>query len=157
VVTTREIADAFDNGMEYFNTYGGNPVSCAIGKAVLEVIEQEELQQRALEVGGALRSGLEELADHYDLIGDVRGHGLFLGFELVDDRDTLQPAAARASRLVERMRHWGFLLSTDGPLHNVIKIKPPLQISEGDAYQTLQALDEVLSESALQPGAGMGR
>ena len=151
VATTREIAEAFDNGMEYFNTFGGNPVSCAIAGAVLEVLEREELQRRALEVGGTLRQGLEELADTHSLIGDVRGHGLFLGFELVEDRETLEPAAAKAKRLVERMRCWGFLLSTDGPLHNVVKIKPPMQISEGDVHQTLAALDEVLNESALQP------
>ncbi len=145
VVTSHEIADAFANGMEYFSTFGGNPVSCAIGLAVLDVIEEEQLQQRALDLGVRLREGLARLMDEFPLIGDVRGVGLFQGFELVRSRTTLEPAALEASRLVNRMRDRGFLLSTDGPLHNVIKIKPPMVLTGDDIDMTIRHLRAVLS------------
>ncbi|HUF51310.1 MAG TPA: aminotransferase class III-fold pyridoxal phosphate-dependent enzyme [Longimicrobiales bacterium] len=144
VVTTPEIAASFANGMEYFNTFGGNPVSCAAGLAVLDVIAEERLQQRALEVGTRLNGGLAELKSEHELIGDVRGRGLYIGMELVRDRDTLEPAADEAARVIERMRERGVLLSTDGPLHNVIKIKPPLQFAAADADLVVARLDEVL-------------
>ncbi len=139
VVTTREIAASFDNGMEYFNTFGGNPVSCAVGLAVLDVIREEGLQENARVTGEYLMAGLRDQAHHDPLIGDVRGQGLFIGVELVRDRETRQPAAAEASALVNRMKDRGILLSTDGPYHNVIKIKPPIVFSRRDA-------DRVLSE-----------
>jgi 4-aminobutyrate aminotransferase-like enzyme len=145
VVTTAEIAQAFHNGMEYFSTFGGNPVSCAVGLAVLDVIEQEQLQQNALRVGEHLKAGLAGLMARYPIIGDVRGLGLFLGIELVRDRKTLEPAAEEASAIVEQMKQRGILLSTDGPLHNVIKIKPPIVFTEGDADFLVAALDQVLS------------
>jgi 4-aminobutyrate aminotransferase-like enzyme/Ser/Thr protein kinase RdoA (MazF antagonist) len=145
VITTREIADSFANGMEYFNTFGGNPVSCAVGLAVLDVIRDDELQQNALEVGQYLRGGLRELQARHSLIGDVRGLGLFTGIELVRDRETLEPADREAAAMVERMKDRGVLLSTDGPLHNVIKIKPPLVFSHADADFLVEQLDEVLS------------
>ncbi|MCZ6915563.1 MAG: aminotransferase class III-fold pyridoxal phosphate-dependent enzyme [Gemmatimonadetes bacterium] len=147
VVTTPEIARSFDNGMEYFNTFGGNPVSCAIGLAVLDVIEDEGLQERALAVGGRLKKGLEELGARHQAIGDVRGLGLFLGVEMVSDRSSLAPAAELAGSVVEGMRDRGILLSTDGPLHNVIKIKPPLVFSADDADRLVESLDEVLEET----------
>ena len=146
VVTTPEIADSFNNGMEYFNTYGGNPVSCAVGLAVLAVIKDEKLQENALQVGHYLKAGLEELKAKYALIGDVRGLGLFIGVELVLDRETLAPAAAEASYIVERMKEHGILLSTDGPLHNVLKIKPPLVFAEEDADLLVRTLDKILGE-----------
>jgi len=151
VVTTPEIATAFDNGMEYFNTFGGNPVSCAIGLEVLRIIEDEGLQENATRVGGRLETGLRSLMDRHPIIGDVRGRGLFLGLELVADRETREPAAAHAARTVERMRDRGILLSTDGPAHDVIKIKPPLVFSEADANLVLGRLDEILSESWAKP------
>ena len=92
VVTTPEIATSFANGMEYFNTFGGNPVSCAVGLAVLDVISREGLQEHSLRVGQHLKSRLAQLLDPFSLIGDVRGEGLFLGIELVLDRSTLEPA-----------------------------------------------------------------
>ncbi|GAB4581503.1 MAG: hypothetical protein Fur0022_42500 [Anaerolineales bacterium] len=144
VVTTREIAAAFHNGMEYFNTFGGSPVSCAVGLAVMEVIEEEELQAHALEVGNFWKAGLEELKERYPLIGDVRGSGLFLGIELVRDRETLEPADKEASEIVERMKERGILLSTDGPLHNVIKIKPPMVITREDVERVVEALGVAL-------------
>lgn len=146
VVTTTEIADAFDNGMEYFNTFGGNPVSCAVGNAVLDVVRDEGLQENALEVGGYFLEGLRSLASRHRLIGDVRGRGLFLGVELVRDHTTLEPAADEAARIIERMKDAGILLSTDGPLHNVLKIKPPMVITRGDVDRVVETLDRVLGE-----------
>jgi 4-aminobutyrate aminotransferase-like enzyme/Ser/Thr protein kinase RdoA (MazF antagonist) len=151
VVTTPEIASSFANGMEYFNTFGGNPVSCAVGLAVLDVIADEGLQLRALRVGGQLLAGLRELAARHVLIGDVRGRGLFVGVELVHDRETREPAGRHASYVVERMRDHRILLSTDGPDHNVIKIKPPLQFSAADADRLVATLDVVLAENAARP------
>ena len=150
VVTTPAIAAAFANGMEYFNTFGGNPVSCEIGLAVLDVIRDEGLQERALRVGGRLRRGLELLAERHPIVGDVRGLGLFLGIELVRDRSRRTPAAAEAAYVVERMKDHGILLSTDGPDHNVIKMKPPLVFAEADADRALDAYDRVLSEDFVR-------
>jgi 4-aminobutyrate aminotransferase-like enzyme/Ser/Thr protein kinase RdoA (MazF antagonist) len=150
VVTTRAIARSFENGMEFFSTFGGNPVSCAIGAAVLDVIEREGLQQHARELGAWWLGELRAIADRAPLIGDVRGLGLFLGVELVRDRDSREPAAAEASYVVERMRAQGILLSIDGPLHNVLKIKPPLVFSRGDAERFCRTLDAVLGETPLQ-------
>jgi 4-aminobutyrate aminotransferase-like enzyme/Ser/Thr protein kinase RdoA (MazF antagonist) len=147
VITTPEIAASFDNGMEYFNTFGGNPVSCAVGLAVLDVIEQENLQQHAGEMGALLLEGLRKLQDRHEIVGDVRGLGLFLGVELVRDRETLEPADAEAGRIIDAMRDRGFLLSTDGPLHNVLKIKPPLVVGRDDLAAMLEALDEVLQQA----------
>ena len=150
VVTTRAIAEAFDNGMEYFNTFGGNPVSCAIGLAVLDVIEDEGLREHALQVGTGFREGLAELADRHDLVGDVRGLGLFIGVELVRDRDSLEPATEEATDVINQMRERGILLSTDGPFENVIKIKPPLVFSHEDAGRVIGELDAVLSGVPLR-------
>jgi 4-aminobutyrate aminotransferase-like enzyme len=144
VVTTPEIAASFANGMEYFNTFGGNPVSCAVGLEVLDVIRDEYLQQNALDTGDYLKDRLRGLASRHPLIGDVRGQGLFLGFELVLDPETREPAADEASMLVNRMKDLGVLLSTDGPHHNVIKIKPPLVFSRSDADLVVDRLDSVL-------------
>ena len=146
VVTTPEIAASFDNGMEYFSTFGGNPVSCAVGLAVLDVIEDEGLQAHALRVGAHLKAGLDRLKETHPIVGDVRGRGLFLGVELVTDRETLAPAPAQAAYVVNRMRECGILMSTDGPLHNVLKIKPPLVFTEANADFLVRTLDAVLAE-----------
>jgi 4-aminobutyrate aminotransferase-like enzyme len=146
VVTTPDIAAAFDNGMEYFNTYGGNPVSCAVGLAVLDVIEEEGLRDNAAWVGEYLVGRLQALAEQHELIGDVRGLGLFIGVELVRDRDTLEPAAEQASSVVNHMVERGVLLSTDGPLRNVLKIKPPIVFSESDADLLVENLSTVLGD-----------
>ncbi|MEI6668655.1 MAG: aminotransferase class III-fold pyridoxal phosphate-dependent enzyme [Acidobacteriota bacterium] len=147
VVTTPEIARAFANGMEYFNTYGGNPVSCAIGMAVMDVIEREHLQEQASRVGARLLAGLTRLQSRHGALGDVRGLGLFVGAELVLDRDTLAPAGALAGRVANRMRDQGVLVSTDGPFHNVLKIKPPLVFNQHDAELLVAALDRALAEA----------
>ena len=148
VVTTPEIAAAFDNGMEYFNTFGGNPVSCAVGLAVLDVIEDEGLRDNAARVGGYLMARLRELSERHELIGDVRGLGLFIGVELVRDRETLEPAAPEAAAVVNLLVERGVLLSTDGPLHNVLKIKPPIVFSESDATRLVERLDAALAAVA---------
>ena len=148
VVTTREIADAFANGMEYFNTFGGNPVSAAIGLAVLDVIADEGLQEHARVTGERLLAGLRELAGRHEPIGDVRGMGLFVGFELVRDRATRAPDADLAAELVNRAAEAGVLLSTDGPDHDVIKIKPPMVFSAADADRLVETVDAVLTDIA---------
>ena len=144
VVTTPEIATAFANGMEYFNTFGGNPVSCAIGLAVLNVIANEGLQQHAWHVGSYLKKRLQNIGTRHEIIGDVRGRGLFLGIEFVRNPETLEPAAQEASAIVERMKEKGILLSTDGPLYNVIKIKPPIPFNQKNADQLADALEDTL-------------
>lgn len=144
VVVTAEIADAFNNGMEYFNTFGGNPVSMVTGLAVLDVIRQEALQQHAKEVGAVLLDGFLSLMEKHPIIGDVRGHGLFVGVELVKDRITKEPALPEIDIVVQALKERGFLLSTDGPLHNVLKIKPPLVFTKQNAEALVKSLDAVL-------------
>jgi len=150
VVTTEPIAASFDNGMEFFSTFGGNPVACAAGLAVLDVMEDERLQERALRVGHHLMGALIRLADRHPIIGDVRGAGLFLGIELVRDRRSLEPAAAEAAYVVDRLCELGVLAGTDGPFHNVIKVRPPLCFSEADADLFVSTLDTVLAEDPVQ-------
>jgi 4-aminobutyrate aminotransferase-like enzyme len=144
VITTPKVAEAFNNGMEFFSTFGGNTVSCAIGLTVLDVIEEERLQQHALEVGQYLLAELRRLTGRHEIIGDVRGSGLFLGVELVRNRETLEPATREASEVVNRMRDAGVLFGTDGPYHNVLKIRPPMPFSRQDADQLLESLDSAL-------------
>jgi 4-aminobutyrate aminotransferase-like enzyme len=151
VITTPEIAESFDNGMEFFSTFGGNNVSCAIGLKVLEVVQEEKLQSHALKVGEHLISGLRDLQQRYDIIRDIRGSGLFLGVELV--RDTHEPATAEANRVVNRMREQGILLGSDGPFHNVLKIRPPMPFSIEDADLLLVTL----AESLFVPLCGSSR
>jgi 4-aminobutyrate aminotransferase-like enzyme/Ser/Thr protein kinase RdoA (MazF antagonist) len=150
VVTTRAIAHAFDNGMEYFSTFGGNTVSCAVGIAVLDVLRDERLQAHALEIGTRMRDALVPLTGRHEIVGDVRGSGLFLGVELVRDRSTREPATLEASYVVDRMRERGILLGTDGPHHNVIKIRPPMPFAASDADLLVAVLDDVLRETAVR-------
>ena len=147
VVTTPEIASSFDTGMEYFNTYGGNPVSCAAALAVLDVMEEEKLQQHAAEVGHYLVSQLKQLQGDHPLIGDVRGSGFFIGVELVKDRETLEPAPQHTAYIAERVKEKGILISTDGVLGNVLKIRPPMIFSLENAEFLVSTFDEVLSET----------
>jgi 4-aminobutyrate aminotransferase-like enzyme len=146
VVATREIAEAFANGMEYFNTFGGNPVSAAIGMAVLDVLEEERLQEHARVIGERLLAALRDVQGRHESIGDVRGMGLFIGIELVRDRSTRDPEPDLAIELVNRAVARGVLLSTDGPFHNVIKVKPPLVFSADDADRLVETIDAVLGE-----------
>jgi 4-aminobutyrate aminotransferase-like enzyme len=132
--------------MEFFSTFGGSTVSAAVGTAVLDVMRDERLQSHALNVGERLLAALRPLRDRHALVGDVRGSGLFLGVELVRDRESLEPAAAEASYVANRMRELGILLGTDGPHHNVVKIRPPMPFAETDADLLVEALDRVLLE-----------
>ncbi|MCB0488271.1 MAG: aminotransferase class III-fold pyridoxal phosphate-dependent enzyme [Cyclobacteriaceae bacterium] len=149
VVTTRSIADAFANGMEYFNTFGGNPVSSAIGLEVLKVIKDEGQQANAVTAGTYLTDELNKLKKQHTIIGDVRGMGLFLGIELVLDKNKT-PGTKQASYLANRMRELGILMSTDGPYENVLKIKPPMVFESNDADFLLSTLDRVLKEDFLK-------
>jgi 4-aminobutyrate aminotransferase-like enzyme len=153
VVTTREIAASFANGMEFFSTFGGNPVACAAGLAVLDVLRDENLQQNALTVGTQWIHDLRKLQAKHPLIGDVRGLGLFLGIDLVTDRETRAPAPRQASYVVNRLREEGILAGTDGPHHNVIKLRPPLCFTVADAERFTSTLASILEEPAARPVA----
>jgi 4-aminobutyrate aminotransferase-like enzyme/Ser/Thr protein kinase RdoA (MazF antagonist) len=133
VVTTRAIAGSFANGMEFFSTFGGNPVACSAGLAVLDAVEEQHLQQNALKVGEYWLRALRTLQNEFALIGDVRGSGLFLGIDLVNSRESREPATAQASYIVNQLCELGILAGTDGPGHNVIKLRPPLIFSEENA------------------------
>ena len=151
VVTTAEIAASFANGMEFFSTFGGNPVACAAGLAVLDVLEENQLQQNALHVGSGWLRDLRSLQAQHPLIGDVRGMGLFLGIDLVTDRDKRTPGTAQAHYVVNRLRDLGVLAGTDGPHHNVLKLRPPLIFSAADAALFTSTLSSILAEGPAQP------
>jgi 4-aminobutyrate aminotransferase-like enzyme len=148
VVARPDVLSDFASKARYFNTFGGNPVSCAAGLAVLEVIQGEGLQQNALEVGRYLMSGLRQLALEHESLGDVRGAGLFVGADFVRDRGTKEPAPEIAMRLVNELRRKNILISASGINGNVLKIRPPLPFSRADADIFLSAMREVLEESA---------
>ena len=153
VITTPEIAAAFDNGMEFFSTFGGSTAACAAALATLEVMEEEGLQRNAAEVGARLLTGLTRLMERHAAIGDVRGAGLFLGVELVRDRETREPAPAQTSYVANRMKDFGVLIGTDGPFHNVLKIRPPLCFEPRNADFLLEMLDLALGEDGARPTA----
>jgi 4-aminobutyrate aminotransferase-like enzyme/Ser/Thr protein kinase RdoA (MazF antagonist) len=146
VITSPEIAASFDNGMEFFSTFGGSTVSAAVGMSVLSVVQDEQLQSHGLMVGDRMLDGLRSFVNKHRLVGDVRGSGLFLGVELVRDRFSLAPAADEASYVVNRMREEGILLGTDGPFHNVVKIRPPMPFSNDDADELVATFDRILTE-----------
>ncbi|XP_030767969.1 alanine--glyoxylate aminotransferase 2-like [Sitophilus oryzae] len=147
LVTTREIADSFFNtGVEYFNTYGGNPVSCAIANAVFDTIERENLREKALVVGEYLLDSCQMLAKKHKCIGDVRGCGLFVGLDLVEDATSRKPNKKCAQYVVQRMREEHILVSADGPECNVIKFKPPMVFTKENADEVVLTLDRILKE-----------
>ncbi len=148
VVCTEAVAVAFANGMEYFNTFGGNPVSSAIGLSVLKVIKEEHLQENALEIGLFLKSELRKLQTEFPIIGDVRGEGLFLGFELVEKGKI--PATDKTAYLANRMTVHGILISVDGPQNNVIKIKPPMCFNKYNAVDLIRYLKKILGEDFMK-------
>jgi len=145
VITTREIADSFDNGMEFFSTFGGNNVSCAIGLAVLRTVLEENLESHAEQVGSQMLERLRKFTSQFDIVGDVRGSGLFLGVELVNDRAMREPATEAATSVVNQMREEGILIGTDGPFHNVLKIRPPMCFTSADGDRLVEELARVLS------------
>eukprot|EP01062_Namystynia_karyoxenos_P049942 TRINITY_DN3854_c0_g1_i1.p1 TRINITY_DN3854_c0_g1~~TRINITY_DN3854_c0_g1_i1.p1 ORF type:complete len:855 (+),score=294.74 TRINITY_DN3854_c0_g1_i1:75-2567(+) len=147
VVCKRWIADKFaDTGMEYFSTFGGNPVSCAVGIEVLRVVAEEGLMRNAEETGALFLRELRQLQQRHAIIGDVRGKGLFVGVELVRDRETKEPAADAAGAVSEGMKRRGVLVTRDGPLENVLKIKPPIVFDASCVHRFCAALDSCLSE-----------
>ena len=145
VVTTPEIAQALTRRI-HFNTFGGNPVCCAIGKAVLEVIDEEGLQQNSLMVGAQLLAGLKKLQEKHSIIGEVRGKGLMIGVELVKDRSTKEPAKAESAQVFETARELGLLIGKGGLNGNVLRIKPPMCLTAADADFMLEVLEVALAK-----------
>ncbi|WP_259756760.1 aspartate aminotransferase family protein [Pseudomonas sp. GCEP-101] len=148
VVVRPQILERFGREVRYFNTFGGNPVSCAAAQAVLDVIRDEQLQERSRRIGAFLADGIRRLAEHHELIGDVRGAGLFLGVELVTDRGTKTPAAEQTRRVVNGMRERGVLISAAGPLENILKIRPLLAFEQEHAELFIDCLDKALADVA---------
>jgi 4-aminobutyrate aminotransferase-like enzyme len=146
VATRAALLDRFAAEARYFNTFGGNPVAAAAGLAVLDVIENEGLIENARIVGGHIMDGLREIGNRHIQIGDVRGAGLFIGLELVHDREAKEPAPEIASLLINRLRHRGILIGAAGRYGNTLKIRPPLCFTKGNADTFITACDEVLRE-----------
>lgn len=146
VIATREIADSFARGPEYFSTFGGSNLSCRMGKEVLDIVDDEGLMENARIMGDMLIAGLQELQDKYDIVGDVRGYGLFIGVDLVTDSTSRNPATKIAEYVKNRMRENRILMGTEGPADNILKIRPPLTIEKDDVAMILTVLDQVLAE-----------
>ena len=144
VVTTPKIAQALSQRV-HFNTFGGNPVVCAQGMAVLDVIDREKLQENSLTIGNHLLGGLARLKEKHNLIGDVRGKGLLLGIELVKDRTTKEPAKAECAEVIERCKEMGLLLGKGGLQGQTIRFSPPMNITKADADFLLEVLDQAFS------------
>jgi 4-aminobutyrate aminotransferase-like enzyme len=150
VITTQAIAKSFANGMEFFSTFGGSTLSCAIGHEVLRVVEEEGLQTQARDVGAFMLGELQKLKRDHALIGDVRGSGLFVGVELVKDRVSLEPATSETAYIVNRLREHRILIGSEGPYDNILKIRPPLCFNRDDANLVLQRLADTLGEEGCQ-------
>ncbi len=152
VITTKEVSDAFESmNVEYFNTFGGNPVSCAAGLAVLDEIERNDLQNNALVVGNYLKSKFMSMQKRLPIIGDVRGSGLFMGIDLVMDPQTLQPATKECSFLCTILKEkYAILTSIDGPYDNVLVVKPPLTFSKDDADIFVEAFESAIVNDLSQ-------
>ncbi len=146
VATSFDIIAAFRNAVRYFNTFGGNPVSCAAAMAVLDVLADEDLQARALATGAHLRARLRLMAKRHAVIGDVRGSGLAIGVELVHARGAKSPDRALADRVVNAMRDAGILMGANGIHYNVLKIRPPMQFGPAEADLVVETLDRVLTQ-----------
>jgi alanine-glyoxylate transaminase / (R)-3-amino-2-methylpropionate-pyruvate transaminase len=145
VVTTPKIAATLAQ-RTHFNTFGGNPVVCAQGIAVLEVIEREKLQENALKIGNRILTGLNQLKEKHNLIGDVRGKGLMLGIELVKDRQSKEPAKEECAQILEACREMGLLLGKGGLWGQTIRFSPPMCVNEQDADFLLEVLDRAFSD-----------
>ena len=145
VVTTSEIAESFSKGVEFFTSFGGNPVSCAIGMSVLDVIEEENLQENAKVVGSYYMSLFKDLQKKYPSIGDVRGFGLFIGIEVVKE-NSKEPDTKLAQRIKNELRNMKILVGTDGPFDNVIKSKPPLCFTKENAESVVKNFELILNK-----------
>lgn len=150
LVTTREIADSFAEGPEYFSTFGGSTLSCRMGKEVLDIVDDENLMENARIMGGILLEGLRKLQDKYDIVGDVRGYGLFIGLELVEDKVDCKVGTLIADYVKNRMRENRILMGSEGPFDNILKIRPPLTIDQEGVDMIVAVLDEVLEEATIQ-------
>jgi 4-aminobutyrate aminotransferase-like enzyme len=146
VVTTPEIFAKFSSSAFYFNTFGGNPVSVAVGKAVLDIIQEDNLAEQVREVGNYLRSSLEALMETHDVIGDVHGRGLYQAVEFVKDKETREPATRTASLIPDALKEEGILVGLTGRYGNVLKIRPPLVFDKENVDQLVQSLDKVLAD-----------
>lgn len=149
LITTREIADSFAEGPEYFSTFGGSNLSCRIGKEVLDIVDDEGLMENARVMGGKLLKGLRKLQENFDLIGDVRGYGLFIGLDLVNNRDTREPGTEIAHYVKNRMRDYRILIGSEGPADNILKIRPPLTIDDEGVEMILHVLHVVFTEATI--------
>ncbi len=147
LVTTKEIAESFAKGPEFFSTFGGSTLSCRMGLEVLNIIEDEHLQENAKKMGDKLLSGLRDLQKKYEIIGDVRGCGLFIGLDLVTDRQSREPGTALADYVKNRMREHRILMGSEGPYDNILKIRPPMTVEDEDIDYILEVMDMVLDEA----------
>ncbi|MGB1238828.1 MAG: aminotransferase class III-fold pyridoxal phosphate-dependent enzyme [Pseudomonadales bacterium] len=147
LVTTRAIADSFAKGPEYFSTFGGSNLSCRMGKEVLDIVDDEQLAQNAQLMGERLLNGLRVLEEKYDIVGDVRGQGLFIGLDLVTDKASRTPGTQVADYVKNRMRENRILMGTEGPADNILKIRPPLTIEAQDVEMILTVMDKTLAEA----------
>ncbi|MGI9220713.1 MAG: aminotransferase class III-fold pyridoxal phosphate-dependent enzyme [Woeseiaceae bacterium] len=145
MVASRALVESFSKSVGYFNTFGGNPVSCAAALAVLDVLEDEDLQANAAKQGRHMVDGLERLAQRHELIGDIRGNGLFIAVEFVADRAERSPATEMTARVVNGLRERGVLVGSIGPDNNIVKLRPPMVLQEADADLMLETLDETLA------------
>ena len=145
LATTKEIAESFDNGIEFFSTFGGSTLSCRIGKEVLDIVDDEGLQENARIMGVQLIEGLKDLEKKYACVGDVRGIGLFLGIELINSDGS--EATEICSYVKNRMRDYRILIGSEGPKDNVLKIRAPLTIDHEDVDMIVAILDKVLAET----------
>ena len=150
VVTTKAIADSFNNGMEFFSTFGGNPVSCAAADSLIDIVEEEGLMKNAQELGNVMKSRFLELKEKHKLIGDVRAQGFFLGIELVRDHETLEAADTEARYIVNRLKDNFILAGVDGPLHNVLKFRPIMTVTQKDIEFCCTTLDKIFQENYLR-------
>jgi len=146
VICRRELAEAFSSSGTFFSSAGGSPLSCAIGTTVIDVLVRDELQANAANIGSVLRAGIEQIADHHEQVGAVLGRGLYMGVDLVHDRSSRAPAPVEALAVCERMRELGVIVQPTGDRGNVLKLKPPLCISEQSGHTILDALDRALTD-----------
>ncbi|HKK90514.1 MAG TPA: aminotransferase class III-fold pyridoxal phosphate-dependent enzyme, partial [Desulfobacteraceae bacterium] len=147
VVTTKEIADSFAKGPEFFSTFGGSTLSCRTGLEVLTIVEDEHLQENAKRMGDKLLAGLRDLQKKYEVVGDVRGYGLFIGLDLVKDLQTREPGTALADYVKNRMRDHRILMGSEGPFDNILKIRPPMTVEDRDIDSVLEVMEKVLDEA----------
>lgn len=152
VITTQEVAYSFCKGTEFFSSFGGNPVSCAIGLSVLNIIEEEELQENAKVVSKFYKSLFIDLQKDFSCIGNVRGSGLFLGAEIVKNGDSHEPDTVLANYIKNELRNQNILISTDGPFDSVIKSKPPMCFTKENAQEVIDHTFEILKTYHDQRG-----